>query len=155
MWTTLKARQPSCRYHIQSFIPQLICFRYHLRKETNGWQLRLASLQRTLHYCWRMFVPQWLETPANTLLSSTLLVASHSSFPWQLMFFFFFSDFPMSLSFCLIWSCLSASLLSCSHTDFSFFVGSCVSLLGDFIIFVLVFLLGFFVGFFVFFCFVL
>lgn len=132
-----KARQPGCRYHIQSLIPQLICFRYHLRKETNGWQLRLASLQNTLHYCWRMFVPQWLETPASTLLSSTLLVASHSSFPWQLMVFVFcfFLRFPNVselLSDIIISKWFFAFLFSHRLFIHFFFVGSCMSLLGDF-----------------------
>lgn len=64
----------------------------------------------------------------------------------------------MSLRFCLIWSYLNASLLSCSHTDFSYisslWLHACV-IIRRFWIFVLIFLLGyFFVFFFVLFCFV-
>lgn len=79
-----------CRYHIQSFIPQLICFQCHLQKKTNGWQLRLASLKVLsiiAEECLCCSGSGKHFAQLNTAGSLTLI-----SFPWQLMVFWCFPN---------------------------------------------------------------
>lgn len=94
-----------------------------------------------------MFVPQQLQTPANTLLSSTLLVASHSSLSpdswWCFWCFPNVSELPSDV---IIFKCLfSLCFPVLTQTYHTFLLCGCMPVvIRWFCIFVFVFLLVFF-----------